>query len=508
MAFFNYQPILETVSFEEKPDSFFKNLYTYYTRHGLACIVISRVCYLLTTMFMTGFSFFSMACVDWSIVYSKDTFYIGDSIHGDCAKSPFAVFILFCFSLWMTYSLIKSAFYFKSMYSTHLFWRNTLKLPKDPKWTSWAFVMETYKNVDHLANSEYIIGKVLRYENYLVAMTLEGVLGLDENYFTKVIQWNLKLCFDWVFFKPNGEVDESVLLERNHANFARKLTFSLIFVGVVNAILAPFAFISMAVYFVYRYLSNYQKSPESLGLFTFTQSALWKLRDFNELGHVYTQRLNKSYPKIGLYLSQFSSESVNSISKFLSFSTGSVLLFFLIVSLLNQDIYVTENKQVLFFVGLFGAILVVVQSFQSNPLVSTGDPNEKFKELTEELHYVPEAWQKLGTKGKYLEIRKLFRLKWLVFIHEIVSVAYSPIVFIIWLPRKVDKIVRFFRNTSLTVDKLGTVCSYSVLNEDISVQDETINLKMSKSYMNFRESFPSAITPPSFSHPQFMFPTS
>jgi len=365
--------------------------------------------------------------------------------------------------------------------------------------------METYKNIDYLANSEFVIGKVLRYENYLIAMTLENVLGLDENYFTKVIQWNLKLCFDWVFFKPNGEVDESVLIERNHANFTRKLTFAFIFAGIVNALLAPFAFISMTIYFIYRYLSNYQKRPEHLGLFTFTQSALWKLRDFNELGHVYTQRLNKCYPKIGNYLSQFSSETMNSVSKFLSFSTGSVLLFFLVLSLVNQEIYITENKQVLFFVGLFGALLVVTQSFQSNPLVSTGDPNEKFKELTDELHYIPQSWQKLSTQGKYLEIQRLFRLKWLVFLHEILSVAYSPIVFVFWLPRRADKIVRFFRNSSVTVDKLGTVCSYSVLDDNRTYEDEAINLKMSRSYLNFQETFPAQRS--SFSQPLFMFPS-
>lgn len=98
-----------------------------------------------------------------------------------------------------------------------------------------------------------------------------------------------------------------------------------IFMGVMNAILAPFIVIYLLLYSFFRYfdvssterpmmyntltsIQQYHKNPSSIGSRNYTLYAQWKFREFNELPHLFERRLARSHPIASEYIDQFPKE--------------------------------------------------------------------------------------------------------------------------------------------------------------------------------------------------------
>jgi autophagy-related protein 9 len=260
-------------------------------------------------------------------------------------------------------------------------------------------------------------------------------------------------------------------------------------------------FTAFTIYFIYRYITEYHNNPKAIGLFSFTPTAKWKLRDFNELPHVYMSRLIKARPKIVEYLAQYVNYEFTIVIKFFSFIIGTLFFILILISFLNPNIIISVvllEKPVIFYVSIIGAIYLLLKNVTENydEKLPVYEPNEKFNELVKVLHYTPSAWDALDTKERYIEIRHLFRYKWIILVQEIISVFYIPVLFIRWyyLPNQARKIVNFFRENSVHVDKLGLICTNANFNfnrkkKEVITLDPFMNLKMSNSLINFKNSY-------------------
>lgn len=97
--------------------------------------------------------------------------------------------------------------------------------------------------------------------------------------------------------------------------------------GVLNAVLAPFIVLYLLMYYFFRYFEvrgvsviptkpdnyfsqEYHKNPSSIGSRSYTLYAKWKFREFNELPHIFSRRLDESYPAASMYIGQFPNEKV------------------------------------------------------------------------------------------------------------------------------------------------------------------------------------------------------
>lgn len=97
-----------------------------------------------------------------------------------------------------------------------------------------------------------------------------------------------------------------------------------IFMGILNAMFAPFIVIYLLSYSFFRYFEvsflrrddiadhltrqEYHKNPSSIGSRQYTPYAQWKFREFNELPHLFERRLDRSYPTAKEYIDQFPKE--------------------------------------------------------------------------------------------------------------------------------------------------------------------------------------------------------
>lgn len=145
----------------------------------------------------------------------------------------------------------------------------------------------------------------------------------------------------------------------------------------------------------------------------YTLFAQWKFREFNELPHNFTRRLNESYPSASMYIGQFPNENVTlivrcvsietvftsslmSFRSFVSFIAGSFAAVLLLASVVDPDLIVhfevTPYRTVLFYLGLFSSILVVTRGMLPEEH-GVFDPEALMNQVIQYTHYMPDEWK-------------------------------------------------------------------------------------------------------------------
>jgi len=180
----------------------------------------------------------------------------------------------------------------------------------------------------------------MRQENYLIALFNKELLdlrvplppaldrlaggagrrlGLDGEgkgkMLTKALEWNLRFYLMEFLFDPQGRVRKVFLKGKNRAALIDGLLRRFIFMGISNAMFAPFIVLELLMYSFFRYFEEYRKNPSSIGGWGYTPFAQWKFCEFNELPHLFARRLDESYPTASMYIEQFPNEKITLIMR-------------------------------------------------------------------------------------------------------------------------------------------------------------------------------------------------
>ncbi|KAJ1568661.1 autophagy protein atg9 [Cladochytrium tenue] len=181
-----------------------------------------------------------------------------------------------------------------------------------------------------------------------------------------------------------------------------------------------------------------------------------------------SRRLNKSHVNATKYMDQFPKRRIVILARFVSFIAGAFAAALAAVTIIDKDILVgfeiSPGGSVLFYITVFGGILAVSRSLtpSENQVL---EPENIIREVAEDTHYLPEKWRpKLHTEEVKNEFAILFDIKIVVFLQEIFSVLYSPIILYYSLPRCSEDIIDFFREFTLQADSVGYVCSFAAFN--------------------------------------------
>lgn len=61
---------------------------------------------------------------------------------------------------------------------------------------------------------------------------------------------------------------------------------------------------------------QYHKDPSTIGGRRYTSYAQWKFREFNELPHFFSRRLDESYPAANMYIGQFPNDKLTIVMRY------------------------------------------------------------------------------------------------------------------------------------------------------------------------------------------------
>ena len=144
-------------------------------------------------------------------------------------------------------------------------------------------------------------------------------------------------------------------------------------------------------------------------------TALWKFREFNELPHLFSRRINLSYKEAQSYEKQFPTPMLTVVSKCVTYIAGSLVALLAVFTLLDENIllHVTiAGRNLLWFAAILSTAVALGRGFLLEREAAVLDANAAMKKVVSHTHYMRRDW--IGRCHMYDvrdEFLKLFRFK-------------------------------------------------------------------------------------------------
>lgn len=481
-------------------DNFIKDVYAYYRAAGFWCIVLKRVLELVNAVFVAIFLTFLSQCVDYhKIPQSKE---LADITIPKCTQKMSVVwnvglwlfviyFICRCFGLIIQLRQLR---HLRDFY-THL-----LNIPEtDMQSVSWQDVVarvmalrDTHpKTANNLTRTQRawigtqskerldahdIANRIMRRENFLIAMLNKDVLDLriplpflrNKQHMSECVILAISFSILDFVFDSQGQVNPEFLKASRRRQLSLKLKSRFFFAGLMIFVMSPFIALYLLVVYFLTYFHEFRSDPGALGARTYTSLAKWKFREFNELDHLFTDRLNMSHPFAKRYIDMFPKRKTEQVARTVSFIAGSIVAVLGLATIFDSETFltfeITPGRTALFYMTIMATLWAVARGNISDDN-EVYDPEFAMKSIIGFTHYEPDKWRgRLHSNEVKIEFSELYKPRPQIFLEEIISILVTPLVLLVSLPNSTDQIVDFFREFTIHVDGLGYVCLFSVFN--------------------------------------------
>ncbi|XP_041987808.1 autophagy-related protein 9A [Aricia agestis] len=480
----------------EDLDSFFTRMYRYYVRGGFYPMLLSDLFSLLQFIFIVWFSTFLVYCVDYPRLFRNDpkanrsekltlddVIYSSSVCVGNISWLWWCLIVL-CIIIWCMKFFI-SLYNLYYAYDTKLFYNNALRISENElAWVSWSTVQERVREAQpehHMCvhkqeiNDLDIYHRILRFDNYMVAMVNKSLLPLrlrapllgEFHYLSRGLKWNLEfLLFSspWSPWENCWQLRECFKDQSKRTVLARQLERQILALALVNLLLAPLILAWQILYFFFNYAELIKRSPGSLGLRTWSLYARVSLRHFNELEHELRERLARANKPAARYLQAFTSPLSAVIARNVAFVAGSVLGVLVLLSVYDEDVLTVEHA--LTMITALGCVLAGARALTGEEGVATGagTREELLVAVLGHVHYLPAAWRgRAHHPHTAAHFQQLFHFRAQHIAHEVVSPLLCPLVLLSLRSRALD-VVDFYRNFTVSVLGIGDVCSFAQLD--------------------------------------------
>lgn len=190
-------------------------------------------------------------------------------------------------------------------------------------------------------------------------------------------------------------------------------------------------------------------SKSYLGPRQWSPLALWTFREFNELPHIFNERINQSYEPSNEYIQSFYNPYAAMIARFISYLGGAFIATILLMSFFSEGalLYIHFlDHNLLWYLGIFSAVYAGARSLIPDETKKKDAPNEIMANVQSCTHYFPPHWvNRCHTTLVKDEMSELFPYKVHLFYMELMSVLLTPIVLCFSLPSSAQTIIDFVR---------------------------------------------------------------
>jgi hypothetical protein len=529
-------PLLHGTSKETflSPDSFFREFYRFYCNKGTMTTMLSEASAVLSLAFAISFSVYLFEFVDWNAVMQCTDEETCHALNEQFASNPFQhtpkftsflsalYFLLFlCVWLWRVGLAVRTI---QKTNEMSAFCRDKLRISEaDLETVDWPRVLErlifAHKAgvIQILPNPELTVNdvvlRIMRSDNYLIALINRNCLHMflpwwlapfftESVLFSKSMEWSVSYCVLSHLF------DDDYRLAPEFLNDVGSLRFRFQIVGLLQLILLPFTLLFVVVFFLMENFQQFHSNRAYLGPRQWTPLARWEFREFNELPHLFEQRLNRAYEPALSYLNSFSNASVSIVAEFVAFVSGALVAVMIIVSFMSEGalLYIhIADRNLLWYLGIFSACFAASRACIPDSTKSKPPAAELLAKASAMTHHFPSHWkdQELSRTVRD-EVSYLLQHKIVIFLHEILGVLLTPIILMFSLPMSASVIVDFVKKHTRIVNGIGAICDYSLLeldkygdNQFGSVPEgadatplERLNFgKLEKSFLNFKQTY-------------------
>ncbi|KAH6606275.1 autophagy-related 9 [Trichoderma cornu-damae] len=481
-------------------DSFMRDVYDYYEGGGMWCIMCSNALWLLETLFVAVLLTFLTQCVNYGKVPHSQS--LTEVVVPRCTQrmSSLWSFGVWLYSFFFIWKSVQYFFEIRRLLAIREFFIILLDIPEqDMQTISWQDVVARImalrdqnprtatgipQNLRRFLGSQSkerldahdIANRLMRKENYLIAMINKDLLNLSlpfpflrgRQLFSKTMEWYLHYCILDMAFNELGQVQQDFLRAERRGVLSQKLKQRFYFAGLLNLLFAPIVLAYVIIVYFFTYYNEYQKDPKLAAARKYTSLAEWKFREFNELPHIFYERLHMSFPFATRYMDQFPKRMTEEIARSVAFMSGALTAILAVCTLLDSELFlsfeITKDRTALFYLGVFGGIWALTRGMVSEE-ATVFNPEYALRNVVEYTHYMPDHWQgRLHSFEVKQEFSELYKMKVVIFLEEVLGIITTPLLLLLSLPKCSDQIVDFFREFTVHVDGLGYVCSFAVFD--------------------------------------------
>ena len=480
------------------------NLYYYYYNRGYSNLIITEITNLLVLVFMVFFMIFLVQCVDFKELMDYNTnenislsHFVNLSNFWHLKHNVFVIISLIVFLGYVIIQLISIYASSKKFWKIRKIYREDLEIATEDldnlTWNDVSNKIIKYYCEPNL-NSYTLALKIMTKENLMISVYDEldklnkDSLKFNKYPLTKLLEWNFMFCFINPLINRNREINSNIKIEKK--KYYEKVQSNINRIFVLNLLFMPLLLIFMVLYLILQYGEQFYNNPNLIVNRQWSIKSFWKLRYYNELPHSYNSRLDKSGLILKEYGKQFPSRLTETISRFIMFILGSFFLILLLLTFLNENLLInlniTDNKPILWYMGILGGVLTIIKSLIYKNVLY--DPEKIMKKLSENIDLKEEWVNDCRNKKIKDKIMKFFPLRAVLLLQECYYLVLTP--YILWFILKKEAVIicDYLINSLIThhsingfINKNSLFVNYNQIKE---------NHKTEKSFDNFQKNYP------------------
>jgi hypothetical protein len=473
------------------------NLYYYYHNKGYSNLILTELTNLLVLVFTVFLLIFLGQCVDFNGLinyHTKEMISISHFINFSnfWKLNPFVIMCTILFVGYVCIRLISIYASIKKFWKIRTIFKEDLEIKSDDLDTiTWNEVsnkiIKYYCNPN--LNSYTMALKIMTKENLIISIYdhLEN-LQFNKYPLSKLLEWNFIFCFINPLINENREISDDIKLDIN--KYHEKVKTQLKRVTIINLIFMPFLLIFIIMYMFLQYGEQFYNNPQLIMNRQWSTKALWKLRYYNELPHLFNARMENAAIATKDYDKQFPSRLYGTIAHFIMFVTGSFFMLMVIITLLNENLLInltiSFNRPILWYLGIIGGVMAILKSFAN--IKYAYNPEKSMKRMMEYID-VKEEWVKDPRSTNIRnEIMKLFPQRLVLLLEECYCLILTP--YILWfvLRKESETICDYLLDTMTNHHSINGLVNKNALF--ISYPQMKENIKTEKSFEYFQKNYP------------------
>jgi autophagy-related protein 9 len=231
----------------------------------------------------------------------------------------------------------------------------------------------------------------------------------------------------------------------------------------------------MLFYYIFNYGEKFYNDPNLVVSRVFTNKTKWKFRNYNELNHEFDKRIGCANKHAKKYAGLFSSKLLETFTRLIVFIASSFFIVLLVLSIINDSIlvnlYIVNNKTVLWFLGILAPIIALGKNIVSK---NVQQPKDIMQKISEYVYIDPEYIEEANLTHIKNKFFNMYEYKVYTLLKDIFYTIISP--FELWtLSYEAHNIMDFIIQNTETHDELLFICkqaNFDNLAELISEYNE------------------------------------
>eukprot|EP00357_Protocruzia_adherens_P027133 CAMPEP_0115008128 /NCGR_PEP_ID=MMETSP0216-20121206/21694_1 /TAXON_ID=223996 /ORGANISM="Protocruzia adherens, Strain Boccale" /LENGTH=677 /DNA_ID=CAMNT_0002375409 /DNA_START=238 /DNA_END=2271 /DNA_ORIENTATION=+ len=488
-------------------DAFFTTVYQYYRFRGFKCAILYRLVDILSLSFTLGFCVLILCYINWTdILQCRDerscdgiNIFIDQPFKEFGLYHAFILYSILIFIVYLVWHVYCYAIFVREMIEMRSLFIDRLRIRDDDLFSlKWSDIVDRLAEMqkkyrycivkDELTALD-IASRIMRKENYLVAMVNSGVLKTkiklpylgEKRVFTKAVEWNINIILlNSLFGKDKFHLDRSFYS-------VKTLKARFVFAGVVNLLILLPMVVFCTLFYFFRHTEEFKRNND-LGAKEWSNYMLWKYREFNELPHIFEQRMRDSCKPAEQYIRSFPNMLRVIMARFVSYIAGSFLALLIVLSFYDDALALylrVYDKNLLWYMAILGAVIGVarlfgteepaasrIQSFKARWTKSKtlqfsqkSEVESTLENLVSHVHSLPKKWKNDPFSRETLNrFSQHFRSKiWHAF-DEMIGMLATPFLLIFKLPNQAEELIEYIMEHTQDVKGTGDVCLYSLLD--------------------------------------------